>query len=199
VYVRAAGNKRRRRVPEAGRMFAQGKWVLRHCIAPSPARALTPSGSLPPAQRASECGDDRRHRKPGVDVIYQPFTSRPSSASETNAPRHRRLPVAHVCSYTSAERETSNNNPRHHTHSFNMASAQSPEARELALVGKVEMRIALADSDKKLEDLLKLYLSPLLLKLGSDSVAVRNKVRKHTCQGRTGGLTFCSTANGGLL
>ncbi|KAJ4301062.1 proteasome component M29 [Kalmusia sp. IMI 367209] len=56
-----------------------------------------------------------------------------------------------------------------------MASAQSPEARELALVGKVEMRIALADSEKKLEDLLKLYLAPLLLKLGSDSVAVRNK------------------------
>ncbi|ORY12152.1 proteasome stabiliser-domain-containing protein [Clohesyomyces aquaticus] len=52
----------------------------------------------------------------------------------------------------------------------------TPEARELALVGKVEMRIALADSDKKLEDLLKLYLSPLLLKLGSESVAVRNKV-----------------------
>ena len=58
-----------------------------------------------------------------------------------------------------------------------MASEQTPEARELALVGKVEMRIALASSDKKLEDLLKTYLSPLLLKLGSDSVAVRNKVR----------------------
>ncbi|KAF1965015.1 ARM repeat-containing protein [Bimuria novae-zelandiae CBS 107.79] len=57
-----------------------------------------------------------------------------------------------------------------------MASTQSPEERELALVGKVEMRIALADSEKKLEDLLRLYLAPLLLKLGSDSVAVRNKV-----------------------
>ncbi|KAF2474784.1 major component of the proteasome [Lindgomyces ingoldianus] len=57
-----------------------------------------------------------------------------------------------------------------------MASVSSPEARELALVGKVEMRIALADSDKRLEDLLKLYLAPLLLKLGSESVAVRNKV-----------------------
>ncbi|CAI6341703.1 unnamed protein product [Periconia digitata] len=57
-----------------------------------------------------------------------------------------------------------------------MASAQTPEARELALVGKVEMRIALADSDKKLEDLLKLYLSPLLLKLNSDSRSVRDKV-----------------------
>lgn len=64
-----------------------------------------------------------------------------------------------------------------------MASTPSPEARELSLVGKVEMRIALADSEKKLEDLLKLYLAPLLLKLGSESVAVRNKVRQlqHLC------------------
>jgi proteasome component ECM29 len=38
------------------------------------------------------------------------------------------------------------------------------------------MRIALASSEKKLEDLLKLYLAPLLLKLGSDHGAVRNKV-----------------------
>lgn len=61
-----------------------------------------------------------------------------------------------------------------------MASAQTPEARELALVGKVEMRIALADSEKKLEDLLKLYLAPLLLKLSSESAAVRNKVNSST-------------------
>lgn len=59
-----------------------------------------------------------------------------------------------------------------------MAAAQSPEAKELALVGKVEMRIALTDSEKKLEDLLKVYLAPLLLKLGSEHVAVRNKVRR---------------------
>lgn len=57
-----------------------------------------------------------------------------------------------------------------------MADTQTAEAKELALVGKVEMRIALANSEKKLEDLLKIYLAPLLLKLGSDSVAVRNKV-----------------------
>ncbi|PVH97771.1 ARM repeat-containing protein [Periconia macrospinosa] len=57
-----------------------------------------------------------------------------------------------------------------------MASTQTSEARELALVGKVEMRIALADSDKKLEDLLRLYLAPLLLKLSSDSRSVRDKV-----------------------
>lgn len=58
-----------------------------------------------------------------------------------------------------------------------MADTQTAEAKELALVGKVEMRIALASSDKKLEDLLKVYLAPLLLKLGSEYVAVRNKVR----------------------
>ncbi|KAF2178559.1 ARM repeat-containing protein [Zopfia rhizophila CBS 207.26] len=57
-----------------------------------------------------------------------------------------------------------------------MASASGSEARELSLVAKVEMRIALADTDNKLEHLLKVYLAPLLLKLGSESVAVRNKV-----------------------
>ena len=51
----------------------------------------------------------------------------------------------------------------------------STEARELDLVGKVEMRIALAKDDK-LESMLKIYLSPLLLKLGSDHLSVRNKV-----------------------
>ena len=55
-------------------------------------------------------------------------------------------------------------------------SALAPAAsRELELVGKVEMRIALAQDDK-LESILKVYLPPLLLKLGSDYVAVRNKV-----------------------
>ncbi|EMD62112.1 hypothetical protein COCSADRAFT_147562 [Bipolaris sorokiniana ND90Pr] len=57
-----------------------------------------------------------------------------------------------------------------------MAAELTPEAKELSLVGKVEMRIALASSDQKLEDLLKTYLPPLLLKLGSESAAVRNKV-----------------------
>ncbi|KAL5121874.1 proteasome component M29 [Pleosporales sp. CAS-2024a] len=57
-----------------------------------------------------------------------------------------------------------------------MAAAPPAEAHELALVGKVEMRIALAGSEKKLQDLLHTYLAPLLLKLGSDRVAVRNKV-----------------------
>ena len=50
------------------------------------------------------------------------------------------------------------------------------EAKELNLVGKVELRIALADSEPKLEALLKTYLCPLLLKLASEYVNVRNKV-----------------------
>lgn len=56
-----------------------------------------------------------------------------------------------------------------------MASSSPSEARELELVGKVEMRIALSN-DEKLESVLKVYLPPLLLKLASDHVAVRNKV-----------------------
>jgi proteasome component ECM29 len=57
-----------------------------------------------------------------------------------------------------------------------MAAQQSPEARELQLVGNVEFRIAAASTDKKLEELLDKFLPPLLLKLSSDSQAVRNKV-----------------------
>lgn len=57
-----------------------------------------------------------------------------------------------------------------------MAAPQSSEQRELSLVGKVEMRIALADSDTKLEAALKTYLAPLLLKLASEHQSVRNKV-----------------------
>jgi hypothetical protein len=49
------------------------------------------------------------------------------------------------------------------------------ENRELELVGKVEMRIALAKDDK-LESILKPYLPPLLLKLASEHQTVRNKV-----------------------
>ena len=56
------------------------------------------------------------------------------------------------------------------------AAVETPEARELNLVGKVEMRIALTDTDAKLESMLKVYLAPLLLKLASDHLNVRNKV-----------------------
>ncbi|EME80221.1 uncharacterized protein MYCFIDRAFT_104048, partial [Pseudocercospora fijiensis CIRAD86] len=58
-----------------------------------------------------------------------------------------------------------------------MASSEpSPEQRELTLVGKVEMRIALTDTDSKLEAILKTYLAPLLLKLASPHESVRKKV-----------------------
>ncbi|KAI9849048.1 MAG: proteasome component M29 [Thelocarpon superellum] len=56
------------------------------------------------------------------------------------------------------------------------SAAPSPEARELTLVSKVELRIALADSETKLETILKTYLPPLLLKLASEHLSVRNKV-----------------------
>lgn len=59
-----------------------------------------------------------------------------------------------------------------------MASSETPVAKELALVGKVELRIAMVSSDDKLQSLLRTYLTPLLLKLASEFVAVRNKVCK---------------------
>lgn len=55
-------------------------------------------------------------------------------------------------------------------------STPTDEQRELFLIGKVEMRIALTDTDAKLESQLKTYLAPLLLKLSSTSPEVRNKV-----------------------
>lgn len=55
-------------------------------------------------------------------------------------------------------------------------STPTDEQRELSLIGKVEMRIALTDTDAKLESQLKTYLAPLLLKLSSTSPEVRNKV-----------------------
>ena len=54
--------------------------------------------------------------------------------------------------------------------------AESSEQRELSLVGKVELRIALIETDSKLETTLKTYLPPLLLKLASEHLSVRNKV-----------------------
>jgi len=62
-----------------------------------------------------------------------------------------------------------------------MATAQqSTEAKELSLLDKVELKIALADSEAKLQNVLNIYLPPLLLKLASEHVSVRNKVRKTT-------------------
>ncbi|KAF2098653.1 ARM repeat-containing protein [Rhizodiscina lignyota] len=59
-----------------------------------------------------------------------------------------------------------------------MAAPRQPstEARELELLKKVELRIALAESETKLETLLGTYLAPLLLKLESESSSVREKV-----------------------
>jgi proteasome component ECM29 len=55
--------------------------------------------------------------------------------------------------------------------------AQAPvEANELRLLNNVELRIALADSDTKLQSLLNLYLPAILLKLGSPHAAVHKKV-----------------------
>lgn len=50
------------------------------------------------------------------------------------------------------------------------------EARELSLIDKVELRIALTDTNSKLQTVLNTYLAPLLLKLGSEHLSVRNKV-----------------------
>lgn len=50
------------------------------------------------------------------------------------------------------------------------------EAKSLRLVNNVELKIALADTDPKLQKLLGVYLPPLLLKLGSPHASVRNKV-----------------------
>jgi proteasome component ECM29 len=56
--------------------------------------------------------------------------------------------------------------------------ADTSEERELQLIDKLELRIALAKDDTKLETLLKTYLCPLLLKLTSPHLNVRNKVMR---------------------
>lgn len=62
-----------------------------------------------------------------------------------------------------------------------MSNTESPEAKELGLVGKVEMRIAMAPNDSTLEKTLDTYLAPLLLKLASEYISVRNKVSDVSC------------------
>lgn len=52
----------------------------------------------------------------------------------------------------------------------------SPEAKELRLVGNVELRLAMIMTDGAMEKALNTYLAPLLLKLASEFVSVRNKV-----------------------
>lgn len=51
-------------------------------------------------------------------------------------------------------------------------------SKELELIGKVELRIALAESDEQLEKTLALFLAPLLLKLASSHSEVRQAVFK---------------------
>ena len=57
-----------------------------------------------------------------------------------------------------------------------MSNADSPEAKELRLVGNVELRLAMITADGAMEKALNTYLAPLLLKLASEFVSVRNKV-----------------------
>ena len=78
---------------------------------------------------------------------------------------------------------------------------ESSEQRELSLVGKVELRIALIETDSKLQVTLKTYLPPLLLKLASEHLSVRNKVScnsinvdKSACVRLASGITFRSVA-----
>lgn len=54
--------------------------------------------------------------------------------------------------------------------------AAPSEEKELALVEKVEMRLALAKSPEKFQGLVKTYLAPLMLKLVSPHQAVREEV-----------------------
>ena len=55
--------------------------------------------------------------------------------------------------------------------------AASTEQRELELVEKVYFRIlSVANNEEKLQNLLKVYLTPVILKLGSEYASVRNKV-----------------------
>lgn len=71
------------------------------------------------------------------------------------------------------------------------APEEVEEAKEMSLVGKVELRLALAESDTKLEATLKTYLAPLLLKLASKHLSVRNKVSTLYWYG----VKFCTARN----
>lgn len=71
---------------------------------------------------------------------------------------------------------------------------EAKEAKELALVGKVELRIALTDTDTKLESILKTYLAPLLLKLGSEFLSVRKKVCCLIAAALSSHTAFCASS-----
>ena len=57
-----------------------------------------------------------------------------------------------------------------------MSKPDTPEAKELRLVGNVELRFAMITTDSAMEKALNTFLAPLLLKLASQHVSVRNKV-----------------------
>ncbi|CCF59929.1 hypothetical protein KAFR_0I01480 [Kazachstania africana CBS 2517] len=57
-----------------------------------------------------------------------------------------------------------------------MTDSQIAEKRELELVEKVELRLALSDTPEKFEKSLNVFLAPLLLKLASPFDSVRNAV-----------------------
>ncbi|KAK5658924.1 hypothetical protein OQA88_1740, partial [Cercophora sp. LCS_1] len=54
--------------------------------------------------------------------------------------------------------------------------AAPTEQRELDLVDKVDFRIlGVSNNEEKLRQLLKIYLAPLILKVGSEHASVRSK------------------------
>lgn len=55
-------------------------------------------------------------------------------------------------------------------------SAVSTESKELELIEKVDLRLALADTSEKVERNLQAFLAPLLLKLASPYHSVRSNV-----------------------
>lgn len=57
-----------------------------------------------------------------------------------------------------------------------MSKPDTPEAKELRLISNVELRFAMITADSAMEKALNTYLAPLLLKLASEHVSVRNKV-----------------------
>ncbi|KAL1862876.1 hypothetical protein VTK73DRAFT_6595 [Phialemonium thermophilum] len=64
--------------------------------------------------------------------------------------------------------------------SSSSSSSSSSEARELELVERVDFRIlAAANNEQKLQQLLRTYLPPLLLKAGSEHARVRDKRETH--------------------
>ena len=81
-----------------------------------------------------------------------------------------------------------------------MSKSDSPEAKELRLVGNVELRLAMITTDSAMEKALNTYLAPLLLKLASEYVSVRNKVSGSSPSIRKMFFSFknCSERDAGL-